>query len=508
MIILNDSFLRGDFMVKKPNVLIITTDQQRYDSVGINGSKFINTPNMDRLGKEGVSFRRAYCSNTVCTPARVSIMTGLHLSRHGAYNIGTFAKDYSIFLSSILKNYGYTTHHIGKAHWHPWGSNSPETEEVDPLGRPFKNFAGFDTAELSIGHNLWGVQSHYAHWLKQKGYTGNDFKFHKIFDRDANDTGDWDIPVVLHPGTWLAERAVDFLKSHDRQKPFYLNLGFQDPHHPHALPIDFKNRIAPASVPLPDINFDNEEYIVEHIPHFRRGTLFNSRFNGKYEMAGQGKCAWGDYFQNEERTRLTRAYYYSMVQLIDEQLGTILNALDKFEYTDDTIVIFTTDHGDMLGDHCIGQKGPLAYEGVTHIPFLMRYPKGFYHCKVEECVSLVDIVPTVLDFIGIKNAINTDGISIRERLQAGRPLKRKGVRIEYKEEPDRIRYKCWVTQEWKLVVYLEESFGELYDLKNDPGEKNNLYNNREYIEIKNMLLIEMLNDMELSEPIAERPSRV
>ena len=93
-------------MDQKPNVILITTDQQRFDSVGFNGSSFMNTPNMDRLGREGVSFQRAYCPNTVCTPSRVSIMTGLHLSRHGAYNIGTYAKDFSLFLSTILRENG------------------------------------------------------------------------------------------------------------------------------------------------------------------------------------------------------------------------------------------------------------------------------------------------------------------------------------------------------------------------------------------------------------------
>jgi arylsulfatase A-like enzyme len=495
-------------MSKKPNVIIITTDQQRYDSVGINGSSFMRTPNMDRIGKEGVSFERAYCPNTVCTPARVSIMTGLHISRHGAYNIGTSAMNYSNFLSTILSNHGYCTHHIGKAHWHPWGASSAETALVDEAGTPFKDFAGFDAAELSVGHNLWGVQSHYAHWLKEKGYFSKDFKFHKIFEKDANDTGIWDMPVAMHPGTWLAERAVAFLKNHDRSKPFYLNLGFQDPHHPHALPLDYKNTVDPASVPLPDIFYENEEGTVEHIEHFRKGTLLDSRFNGKYEMAGQGRCAWGEYFKNEERMELTRAYYYSMVQLIDDQLGIILEALDELNYSEDTLVIFTTDHGEMLGDHCIGQKGPLAYEGVTHIPFLMLYPEGFKPHKVSECVSLVDIVPTILDFAEIDNPFRLDGISLRDRLQTGKPFKRKGVRIEYKEEPDKIRYKCWVTPEWKLVIYLGEEFGELYNLENDPGEKNNLYNRSEYSGVKNKLLVELLNDMELSEPLSERLSRV
>src|SRR4051794_11231176 len=117
----------------RPNVIVITTDQQRYDSVGINGSVFMHTPNMDRLGREGVVFKRAYCPNPVCTPSRVSIMTGNHLSRHGSYNIGTYPTppDYSTFMSYKLREHGYRTYHIGKAHWHPWGDQNPETREPD-----------------------------------------------------------------------------------------------------------------------------------------------------------------------------------------------------------------------------------------------------------------------------------------------------------------------------------------------------------------------------------------
>jgi arylsulfatase A-like enzyme len=149
----------------------------------------------------------------------------------------------------------------------------------------------------------------------------------------------------------------------------------------------------------------------------------------------------------------------------------------------------------------------MGYEGVTHIPLLIRYPNGFKPCRVEECVSLIDIVPTLLDFAGIEDGMKRDGISLKPRLQDGGVLERKGVRIEFKEEPDRIRFKCWVTPEWKLAVYNGESFGELYDLKADPGEKVNRFHDPDYQSVKTQLLIEMLNDMERSEPVSIRPCR-
>ncbi len=498
-------------MPQKPNIILITTDQQRYDSIGVNGNTFIQTPNMDRLGSEGVSFEKAYCPNTVCTPSRISMMTGLHISRHGAYNVGTYANDYSLFLSHALKDNGYRTHHVGKAHWHPWQESSPETAPLDEQGSAFYDFVGFDTAELSIGHASWGMNGHYAAWMKQKGSDPKQFQVKEVFEDDPNGTGEWELPKDLHSGAWVAERAVSILENHQKEsqgKPFFLNLGFQDPHHPHILPSDYTNRINPNDIPLPDTDYQNEPGLVEHIPYFHKGELSKSRFVGQFVIAGNGDHAWAPYFQDLEKAKATRAYYYSMVQLIDEQLGVILETLDRLGLHENTLVIFASDHGEMLGDHSIGMKGPLVYEGVTRIPLLMRYPAGFTPCRVQDCVSLVDLFPTIIDFAGIRDDIKRDGVSFKSRLQQKEVLQRRGVRIEYKEEPDRIRFKCWVTPEWKLAVYTGETFGELYDLVNDPGEKINLFDLAEYTGIKQRLMIELLTDLERSEPVSARTCRV
>lgn len=515
-------------MTSKPNVILITSDQQRFDSVGLNGSTFMHTPNMDAIGKQGASFQRAYCPSTVCTPSRVSIMSGQHLSRHGAYNIGTWTTDDSVFLSTILRAHGYRTHHVGKAHWHPYWANSPENQEVDQQGTAFHDFAGFSTAEVCIGHSTFGLTGHYKRWLEQKGFDLGSLHIRQLFqddsdeERDAgvvrtspprpssadpNETGDWNLPVELHQGQWLVERAIDFLEKQDGNEPFYLNLGFQDPHHPHVLPQEFKRRVDPMDIPLPDINIDAETNHADHIPLLHEGKLVDSRFNGWFVMAGNVKDAWRPYFENEQKARMTRAYYYSMVQLMDDQLGVLLNALDRLGLRDNTILVFTSDHGEMLGDHCIGQKGPMIYEGVTHVPLMMRYPQGFDPCEIKECVSLVDLLPTILDFVGIEDSIKRDGISLKRRLQQGEALPRNGVRIEYKEEPDKIRFKCWVTDEWKLAIYFGETFGELYDLKNDPDEKHNLFADPAFAQVKAELMIDMLHDLERSEPVSVRPCR-
>ncbi|WP_309118829.1 sulfatase-like hydrolase/transferase [Paenibacillus sp.] len=501
-------------MSSRPNLILISTDQQRHDSIAANGSAFLRTPNLDRLANEGVTFRRAYCPNTVCTPSRVSMMTGLHLSRHGSYNIGTAVSDPSLFLSSLLRRNGYRTHHVGKAHWYPWESPSPETLGPERSREPCRDFAGFDTAELSRGHGPWAATSgHYGAWLEAQGLDPADIRVEFLFkgQGDYNGTGDSALPERYHHGAWVAERAIRWMERREDgdDRPFFLNLGFQDPHHPHVLPSDFLERVDPEVVPPPAARADREADEAEHVPLFRNGTLVESRFNGTFEMAGNGKYAWEPYFEREEFAKQTRAYYYSMVQLIDRQVGRLLDALDAFGLARNTFVVFTSDHGEMLGDHGIGQKGPLVYEGVTKIPLLMRYPDGFEpQAPAEPCASLVDVLPTLADAAGIADSIRREGVSLLPMLRGEGPPKRTGVRIEYKEEPDRIRFKCWVTPEWKLALYTGEPFGELYDLKNDPGERRNLYAPPEYALIKQELLLGLLADQERGEPTNPRPSRV
>lgn len=496
--------------MSKPNIILITTDQQRFDSLGINGSSFIKTPNLDKIGSDGAVFNRAYCPSPVCTPSRVSLFTGNHLSRHGAYNIGTEIIDQNKMLSKSLKENGYYNYHIGKAHWNPWGEINCETREVDPDGTPFENFMGFHKAEVSIGHGYYGMQKgHYAHWLKERGIQPDKIVFNQLFKDDPMETGDIDIPIDKHSGAWLVDRAKSVLPDLiEKDQPFFLNLGFQDPHHPHVLPKGFNNRVYENDIPPVKYN-SNTNGLPEHIQMIQEGSINFSRFVGQFKVAGNGDDAnWISYFNDDEKAKKTTSYYYSMIQLLDEQIGDLYQTLEKLGILNNTILIFTSDHGEMLGNHGIGQKGPLIYDEVLKIPLLFHYPKKVKPNVFNECVSLVDILPTVLDYAGISDDVRRDGISLKTILSDCNPLERKGVRIEYKEEADRIRFKCWVNDKYKLAIYPGEEFGELYDLENDPKEENNLFHHELYSSIKAELLLDMFEDMERSEPLSRRPSRV
>lgn len=495
----------------RPNIILITTDQQRYDALGANGSPFLTTPTLDALTHEGVAFDRAYCPNPVCTPSRLTLMTGQFPSRHGGYNIGTTALDKSRFLSVQLRAAGYRTHHVGKAHWHPWSDPSPERAPVDDLGTPWRDFVGFDTAELATGHVTWGVTGHYQRWLDLRGVDKarrHDLnRVERRFEADPNETGDWGVPSGLHSGAWIADRTLAFLAQHTDDRPFFLNLGFQDPHHPHAVPFDFDVRVNEADLP-PRIDGTRDVGTVEPVAMLRSGTINASRHRGRFDVAGNaGAHDWRAYFEDEAKDRGTRAAYYSLVNLFDTQLARVMDAVRRLPATRPTVVVFTSDHGDMLGDHDIGQKGPLAYESVLRVPLIVWSPDLFAPRRVADVVSLVDLSPTLLRLGGVALPAS-DGVDLRPVLERGEAPARSGARVEFKEEPDRVRYKAWITRDFKLVVYPGEPFGELYDLASDPEEHVNRFDDPAFEGVKARLLTELLADLERSEPHSERQSRV
>lgn len=487
------------------NVIIITTDQQRFDTLGCNQNPFIHTPNLDRLAQGGARFTRAYCTNPVCTPSRVSIMTGKLPSRHGSYNIGTSAADTEAFLSTQLRRAGYRTHQIGKAHFYPWDTASPETRRAADADTPFSDFAGFETAELSVGHSSWGVSGHYESWLAEKGIKKGcqmpQLQTKWLFPEgtDAYQTGDWGMPKKYHSGAWILDRLERFLQERETKRPFYLNIGFQDPHHPLVLPQD-QSRIPEETIPLPTGASDPK---VRQLTALREGTI-EEAFGGPFGIAGNQDTVWKD--TPLAVIQKVRSYYYSMVELFDSQMGELLALLEKYRVLADTLLIVTSDHGDMLFDHGLGEKGPMAFEEVLRVPLLIHFPKEIAPCVVTEPVSLADLYPTVLEYLQVPVTADCDGISLRPVLE-GRPLGRAGVIAEFKEEKDAIRYRCFVTKEWKLVEYMGETFGELYHLAEDPKEEQNLWFAAEYLPVKYELLRQMLAEYERHDFLAQRPCR-
>jgi len=494
----------------RPNILLVTTDQQRTDSLGCYGSAWAGTPHLDALAAGGICCERAYTTNPVCTPARVSLFTGLQVSRHGAWNVGLNAPEETRTVAHRLAEQGYRTHNIGKMHFQAFGSREDQSVEAMSRTEGYSSgpYYGFQSMELALGHTHYGLRGHYGEWVRSQV---NKEELERIEHPSplspvffGGEAYDWELPLRLHNSVWTADRAIHFLGQHDRTLPFFLTLGFQDPHHAHCVPLEYKDRVSPEDVPLPD--FDEGE-LEDKPPHFavaRRGELETSVFRGEYPMAGQGGGA--DFRRpSAAEIRLGRAYYYTMVRLIDQQMGRVLQYLDEAGLADNTLVIFTSDHGELLGDHGLWMKGPFHYEQLVRVPLLMRWPRGFAGGqRVKPLVSHLDLVPTILAAAELPPEPGLDGFNALPLFQGKTTSIRDGAMIECVDDPHKLRLKTYVTADRKLTWYHGHAWGEFYDLTKDPREKVNLWNNPAYAAEKSVMLGHILEKME---PLEKRAPR-
>ena len=266
---------------------------------------------------------------------------------------------------------------------------------------------------------------------------------------------------------------------------------------------DFADRVNLSDVPFPD--YDEGE-LADKPPHFaiaRRGELEGSVFRGEYQVAGQG--AGHDFRQAEAAARQEgRPYYYNMVRLIDRQMGRILNYLGEAGLTENTLVIFTSDLGELLGDHGLWMKGPFHYEQLVRVPLLLRWPRGLpAGQRTSAIVSHLDIVPTILAAAELPQDYSLDGRNALPLFQGTTAAIREGALIECIDDPQKLRLKTYVTAESKLTWYHGQSFGELYDLAQDPREKMNQWDNPAYAAEKARLLgciLEQLESLESRVP--------
>lgn len=478
-----------------PNILLITTDQQRFDSLACHGSSWMRTPHLDRLAREGVRCERAYCTSPVCTPSRASIFSGLMPSRHGAWNIGCHVPDDVTFLSHRLAKAGYATWQIGKAHWQA-GGVPPETSRESLQGAATDTFAGpyygFEQVELANGHPGYNLRTgQHAAWVRRQGDDA-DLARWSTLERHGKEFGGnaWDseLPTRLHNSVWTADRAVSILERHDPSRPFLLHLGFQDPHHPHALPRDFADRVDPGAVPPPRVRPGELDSLPPHFAAAQAGRLESAPTRGRHPMAGQ-------YLGNDYRSvpaedaRLARAYYYGMVQLLDSQVGRVLDKLDELGLADNTLVIFTSDHGELLGDHGLWLKGAFHYEAVIRVPLLLRWPGRWPAGRIiAGPVSLCDLAPTVLGACGLSPASNLDGVDWNPHLRGAGAAPRDHAIVEYIDDPDGLRLRTLVESDWKVTAYVDAPWGELFDLRNDPDELHNLWDAPAHRDQRNRML--------------------
>ena len=499
----------------QPNIIVITTDQQRCDSLSCYGAACTSTPNIDRLAAGGALFERAYCANPVCTPARASIFSGQYPSRHGAWNVGTNVPQDTPLLSHRLAGLGYRTHYVGKVHFQAFGGGAGSREDCENweqvCARWNGPYYGFETVEISLGHTVGGMRGHYGLWLNSLTTAAERDAYARAMrlgegEQFGGEAYDWALPSRLHSSTWSAERSIQFIERHDPAQPFFLAIGFQDPHHAHCVPTDFAARVDPDQVPLPRYRAGE---LADKPPHFataHQGKLEDSPHRGAFAVAGQGAGAdFGKISASE--VRHGRAYYYTMVRLIDQQMGRILDCLEERGLADNTLIVFTSDHGELLGDHGLWMKGPFHYEELIRIPLIIRWPAGIRAAQsIQNLCSHVDLVPTILAACGASTDAEIEGLNALPLLQGQEAAPRDHAIIECVDDPTHLRLKTIVTRERKLTCYHGEDFGELYDLESDPGEIHNRWDDPEYRRDRNQLTARIADHLERLERRVERHS--
>lgn len=485
--------------MKKTNILLITSDQQHFDTIGAFQSE-IQMPNLDRLVKQGTYFSRAYCPNPTCTPTRASIITGKYPSQHGAWTLGTKLSEEKHTVGEDFIEAGYRTALVGKAHFQPLkGTDEFSSLEAYPVLQDlefWKNykeeFYGFQHVELARNHtNEAHVGQHYALWMEEKGLSNwRDYFLPPTGNMDKSLRHKWAIPEEFHYDAWIAERTNALLEEYTKNdENFFLWSSFFDPHPDYFVPEPWDTMYDPEKLTVPSLQKGEHD---NNPPHFLMTQQQKPDFSA-YKESSYGIHGMHSHLHDKEKLKKNIAVYYGMVSLMDKYIGKILDKLDELGIADNTLVVFTTDHGHFYGHHGLVAKGPFHYEDMIRVPFIARYPGKIPEGKTSKAMqSLVDLAPTFLSIAGLKIPYGMTGLD-QSSIWFGKEEKaRDHIICENHHEPTAIHLKTYVDEKYKITVYYNQPYGELYDLENDPGEVHNLWDNSQYASLKSELLLKYI----------------
>ncbi|MEX0325230.1 MAG: sulfatase [Puniceicoccaceae bacterium] len=478
----------------KPNILLITTDQQHADHLGIAGLLAVPTPNLDRLGREGVHLRRAYTTCPLCTPARVSLLTGRYPSMHGAYTIGVTQPHLpQPTLPSCLANAGYRTALFGKAHFvarmdemaHIAGSPDPSPGFFETFTGPY---LGFDEVRVSTGHTINAIpDGHYRVFLEQAGVSYADWFPQMGPDYNHDHVGVWNIPVDYHDSTWVGKETTDFIhRQAGAESPWFAWASFQDPHEPHVCPKEWMDRVDPARMDIPE-GYREGEFADR--PAFYEEAYYQGNL-GSIDDEWGAPCASRRAVLETEASDALQATL-GMVAGIDDQIGRILAALESSGQLENTLIIFTSDHGEYHGHHGFWGKGLPAYEDAQRVPLLIWGPGlGILPQTTNSLASLIDLPATILDFATVDFPAGMQGVSLAKLLRQEAYAVRDAVLVELRPVADFSQHTL-VAGRYKLVVYESLSQGELYDLQRDPNQYTNLWNHPDHQDLRTDFLLKL-----------------
>ncbi|HEY2930514.1 MAG TPA: sulfatase-like hydrolase/transferase [Acidobacteriota bacterium] len=433
-----------------PNILFLMADEYRHDALGVAGHKIVKTPNFDRLARQGIRFTRAYTASPVCSPSRACLFTGRYPQIHGVVQNDLPLNPDEVALPQLLKRYGYMTGMVGKLHLPPDG--------------------WFDRQWI-VNRGIGDV---YGDFLKKKmpdfrGHPENEAVPGTLIGppRTSLRIGTSVLPENLYEEAFEADRAIDFLRAQKgSDQPWFLFLSMLKPHSEFVIPEPYATMYRPADMPLPAT--------------FQPGAKMPEDIETRVENKNQQKRK---YISDPNLLRAVIAHYYGAVTLVDRQMGRVLDELENLGMSGHTIVVFTADHGNMLGERNHMFKG-VMYEGSARVPLLLRAPGKFSQDKVVNAVlDNTSVMPTLLDLAGIPIPAGLQGKSLAPLL-GGDASGWQGMAFSV------LRDRMVCNGEWKLIEPLtnrDHVQGELYHLVKDREEQKNLHGKREAAAIQGKL---------------------
>ena len=439
--------------MRRPNILILYTDQQRWDTLGANGNREILTPNLDALAKSGVNFSHHFVQNPVCMPSRISMLSGRYPSSLGITHMGVPVPQETMTLPRLLKRYGYRSANIGKLHFLPHANRDHRLPHPD---------YGFDHLEISDEPGVY--EDAYRAWARQRAPEQMDsisagippatrtwYRTMGIDDEvvhrgDPEGRFDFDggIPFAADDGlthsAFVAEQTIEYIRQQGSQ-PFLCIAGFYSPHAPWMAPQKYLDLYDPEKLSVPEFPVEIER---------QRPRKSGQRFS-------------------DAHLRRAKQGYYAMISEVDDHVGRILGALDAEGLRENTVVVFTSDHGEWLGTHLKFGKGYPADDAVSRVPLIVSAPDGKSGQNVDDIVEAVDIVPTLLSLAGIQAPPTLQGVSLADVVTRGAEASKQAALTEGDG------WKCLRNRDYRYLIHSDGSEC-LWHIKSDPGEYADVVN--------------------------------
>ncbi len=454
----------------QPNIILIITDQQRYDTINALGCPWMDSPNLDRLVHEGVSFDNCHITAPSCAPARASLFTGYYAHVTGIMRNGDTWRHSWV---EDLADAGYYCVNIGKMHTKPF-----ET----PLG--FHERFVVENKDRYLQGREYMDQWDKA--LESRGLV----KQQRVLYRKREDYQErmgafsWDLPPETHSDNFVGGLTCSWLRNRPVKQPLFLQIGFPGPHPPYDPTPEAAAEYIDRDLPLPEVS---QADLDGQPPPFQQLRQHNTEVDHDSVV------------HQLEPSRLQlqrlRAYYAANVSMIDQQVGDIMQALGKQGYLENSIVIFTSDHGDCLGDHGHIQKWTM-YDIITRVPTIFWAPGRFAGGRrIGQLCQWMDIGPTILELAGVQPAANMQAQSLLPALE-GEAWR--GRELVFAEHPADTVYEGPLMtmvrgERYKLVHFLGQDYGQLFDLEDDPDEERNRWDDEALAEVKQELLLALLN---------------